>query len=306
MNAVWHRLRLPVPIQLALGPLDLLHSPDFTLPAALGAPTVLTVHDLAFLREPDCAYPTLRAYLQRVVPRSCRRATKVIAVSDSTRRDLLELFDLPPERVVTVLEGADAWVRAPEPARVEASLKRVGIDRPYLLSVGTLEPRKNYVRLLEAFAVLRSRGCDLRLVVAGARGWLYEPIFQALDDLSLASHVDFIRPDDGALPALYAGAEAFVYPSLYEGFGLPPLEAMACGTPVAVSNRASLPEIVNSTGVLFDPLDVEDIAGTTQRLLEDSELRRRLRTAGPQRAATFTWDRAAQETVQVYQSALHA
>lgn len=303
-NTIWHRARLPLPVQVFTGRVDLFHSPDFTLPPAPGVPSILTVHDLAFLRVPQCAYPTLRRYLERVVPRSARRATHIIAVSQATRRDLIDLLDIPPERIQTVAEGVSHEFRPLETAYVQPVLRRLGLSQPYVLAVGTLEPRKNYVRLLEAYASLRQRGVEARLVIAGGKGWLYEPIFRRLRELRLEDQVTFVRPPDRDLVALYNGAQALVYPSLYEGFGIPPLEAMACGIPVACSTSASLPEVVGDAACTFDPADAGDMAGVLERVLHDDRLRADLRSRGLQRAKGFTWDRAAAETQRVYREVL--
>ncbi|HEX6508160.1 MAG TPA: glycosyltransferase family 1 protein [Chloroflexota bacterium] len=304
-NAIWQRARLPIPVELAIGRFDVFHSPDFTLPPTLARPTVLTIHDLAFLRVPNCAYPTLRAYLQKVVPRSARRATRLIAVSDSTRRDLIELLDIPPERITTVVEGVSESFRPPsdmDDARFAVS--QAGVNGPFILTAGTLEPRKNYVRLLEAYALLRGRGVEHVLVIAGRPGWMYQPIYEAVQRLSLTPYVTFLQPSDTLLAALYGMADAFVFPSLYEGFGIPPLEAMACGAPVACSDSSSLPEVVGDSALLFSPLEVDAIADSVSRILSEPETARRLRLAGPRRAASFTWERAARQTSDVYRAVL--
>ena len=306
-NVVWHRARVPLPVQVLIGRFDVFHSPDFTLPPVAGRPTVLTVHDLAFLRTPQCAFPTLRAYLERVVPRSIRRATRVIAVSESTRRDCIDLLGVSPDKISTVHEGVSAVFRPPsDPDADRLHLRTMGIECPYILSTGTLEPRKNYERLLQAFAVLRARGDDRVLVVAGRPGWLYEPIHETVRRLKLTDCVTFVTPNDRDLRRLYGAADAFVYPSLYEGFGIPPLEAMACGAPVICSSTASLPEVVGDAAVTFNPYDVEEIADAMRSVLEDPLVARRLRRQGIERAASFTWERAATGTLDVYHRALHA
>jgi len=304
VNVAWHRLRLPLPVQLATGRFDLFHSPDFTLPPVLGRPSVLTVHDLAFMRVPDCAFPTLRAYLEAVVPRSARRATRIIAVSEQTRRDVVELLKIPESRVTTILQGVTDGFGLQDPDSAWQAVHALGVQGPYILSVGTLEPRKNYVRLLDAYAALRSRGVRQRLVIAGARGWLDEPIFRRLQDLRLEDHVSILRPDDRALAALYAVCDVFVYPSLYEGFGIPPLEALACGAPVACSSASSLPEVVGEAALSFQPEDVEEMTDCLQRILFDTSLRDALRRKGPERAKRFTWASAARQTMLVYQEVL--
>jgi glycosyltransferase involved in cell wall biosynthesis len=303
-NAVWQRLRLPIPVQVIIGNFDIFHSPDFTLPPTMGRPSIVTVHDLAFLTVPHCAYPTLRDYLQEVVPRSVRRASRVIAVSQSTAQDLVEYLGTDPERIEVIHEGVSRWLRPRTPGDDANALSHeLAGTGPYILSVGTLEPRKNYVRLLEAFAVLRARGIEHRLVIAGRKGWLYQPIFERVRELNLEREVLFVEPGDPELLALYRAADVFVYPSLYEGFGIPPLEALACGIPVTCSSASSLPEIVGEAALLFDPEDVEAMAFSIERLLSDAGLAQTLREAGPTRARNFSWAGAAEKTVRLYREA---
>ncbi|HZS94872.1 MAG TPA: glycosyltransferase family 1 protein [Chloroflexota bacterium] len=304
LNLVWHRWQLPLPVQALIGPFDLFHSPDFTLPPVAARPTVLTVHDLAFFREPDCAYPTLRHYLQHVVPRSIRRATRVIAVSESTRRDVLDLVDIAPDRVVTVHEAVDARFRPKPVEEARSAARRAGIGERYILSVGTLEPRKNYERLIDAFSMLVSRGVSQRLVIAGGFGWMYGPILERIEHLGLGERVTILQPDDDLLVALYNAADVFVYPSLYEGFGIPALEALACGAPVVASRTSSLPEVVGEAAILVEPRSIEDIASGIERVLASDDLRVRLSKCGPERARDFTWEEAADATAAVYLDAL--
>jgi len=262
LNVVWHRLRLPLPVELITGPVDVFHSPDFTLPPVWRARAVLTVHDLSFLRVPECFTGALRRYLERVVPRSVRRADHVIADSHSTKRDLVELLGTPAGKVTVIHSGVEPRFR---PIIDRAALgpvrQRYDLPERFIISVGTLQPRKNFATLVEAFARLKSEtgnwkpgARSLKLVIAGGRGWLYEEIFARVEALGLQGDVlfpGFVADED--LPALYNLAEAFVLPSLYEGFGLPPLEAMACGTPVVTSNVSSLPEVVGDAGLMVEP-----------------------------------------------------
>lgn len=305
-NAIWHRARLPIPVELFLGKLDLFHSPDFTLPPTWTAPSVLTVHDLAFLTVPDCAYPTLRVYLETVVPRSARNADHIIAVSHSTRRDVINRFGIAPEKVTTVYEAAGPEFYPETTERVELALREIGVDRPYILAVGTLEPRKNYARLFDAYARVLELGAHQDLVVAGRPGWMFQPALDRIAALGISDHVRIVQPDDSQLRALYSAADAFVYPSLYEGFGIPVLEALACGAPVACSRTSSLPEVLGDAGLCFDPRSVEEIAHVILRLLGDTDLCASLRRRGPQRASTFSWQRAAEETAAVYRQTLNA
>lgn len=300
LNALWHRARIPLPVQVFTGRFDVFHSPDFSLPSTYRAPAIVTVHDLAFIRTPDCAVPSLAQYLQRVVPRSIRTATHVIAVSENTRHDILELVDIPETQVTTILEGVDTPVVKPTTDISETVLRGLGIGAPYILAVGTLEPRKNYSRLIQAYASLRHRGMDEHLVIAGAPGWLYEDVFQCVDRFQLNDSVHFVSPDDDELASLYHRATAFVYASLYEGFGLPALEALAWGLPVACSNAASLPEVVGDAAVQFDPYDVDGMAGCIETVVTDTNLRAILQQRGPLRASALSWRRAAQETVALY------
>lgn len=299
-NAIWHRLRIPIPVQLITGSFQVFHSPDFTLPPTMSAPTILTVHDLAFLTAPECAHPTLREYLEEVVPRSVRRATRIIAVSHSTAHDLVERLGTDAARITVIHEGVSSWLKPATPGAAANADLPAGLEGPYILAVGTLEPRKNYLRLLEAFAVLRGRGVEHRLVIAGRKGWLYQPIFDKVRELGLEEAVLFVEPVDAELLELYRGADVFVYPSLYEGFGIPPLEALSCGTPVACSSGSSLPEIVGDAALLFDPTDTEAIACAIERILSDTELALTLREAGLRQAQRFSWRAAAEQTETLY------
>jgi glycosyltransferase involved in cell wall biosynthesis len=301
---IWHRARLPLPAELITGRVDLFHSPDFTLPPTLpGIPTVLTVHDLSFVRDPDSADDRLRTYLNRVVPRSVRRATHVLADSEATRQDLISLWDTPPDKVTVIYCGVEPHFRpVTEPAGLAAVRARYDLGAgPYIFSVGTLQPRKNYRRLVQAFAPLVARHPDLSLVIAGGRGWKDEDILAEPERLGLGNRVrfpGFVADDD--LPALLSAAELFAYPSLYEGFGIPILEAMACGTPVIASDRSSLPEVTGDAGLQVDPLDVTALTAGLERLLTDHEVRTDLIRRGRERAAQFTWPAAARRLLAVY------
>ena len=294
-NVVWHRLRLPAWADVLAGGVDVFHSPDFALAPVRSARTVVTVHDLTFVMRPECAVPSLRSYLRRVVPRSVHRADRVLADSKATADDLMRLYQVPAERLEVVYSAADARFRPLPPPEAEALLEGLDIPRPFILTVGTLEPRKNVARLVDAFLSL-----DLphHLVVVGARGWLYADLLAKLQQPRIHAPE---QVTDGQLVALYNLADVFVYPSLYEGFGIPALEAMACGAPVAVSNVSSLPEVVGQAGLTFDPEDTAAIAAAVRRLAGDEPLRQELRAAGFEQAAKFSWSASAAQIERIYE-----
>jgi glycosyltransferase involved in cell wall biosynthesis len=305
---LWHRAHLPLPVETWVGPVGLFHATDFTLPPCrAGTRTLLTVHDLSFVRAPETATRGLRSFLNRVVPRSVARADHVLADSEATRHDLIELYQAPPSKVSVLYPGVDsrfAPVEDAEALRAVRARYSLG-DEPFVLSVGTVQPRKNYVRLAEAFARLAIPG--VRLVIAGGKGWLADPLHARIGELGIGDRVTFAGfVDDDDLPALYSAAAAFAYPSLYEGFGLPPLEAMACGVPVVVSNTSSLPEVTGDAAVQVDPYAVDALSAALQRVLTDHGLRAELREKGRQQAQQFTWDAAARQLHSLYSSLLHS
>lgn len=308
---LWHRLRVPLPVETLIGPQDLFHATDFVLPpTSPGTRTLLTVHDLSFVRDPDSAAPALRQYLNAVVPRSVRRAHHILADSEATKDDLIDLYSTLPDKISVLYCGVDPRF-TPEKQRGEEERirRRYGLGhQPYILSLGTLQPRKNYGRLISAFARVAdvSRRIDGRptmhnLVIVGKQGWLFDSIKADAARLGVRTRIVFpgyARDED--LPALYRNADLFVFPSLYEGFGLPPLEAMACGTPVITSNVSSLPEVVGDAGLTVDPTDVFALADAMTRVLQDRQLRQKMVEEGLARARQFTWLRAARQLRQVY------
>jgi glycosyltransferase involved in cell wall biosynthesis len=301
---LWHRLRLPIPAEAITGALDVYYSPDFALPPTRRAcRTLLTVHDLSFVHYPDAFVPPLRRYLERVVPRSIERADLVLADSVQTRSDLVRLFAVPPHQVKVIYPGVGARFRPqPEPGESTRLRERYAIaDRPYVLSVGTLQPRKNYVRLIQAFVRSQaSRETDVQLLIAGGRGWLYEDILAEAERHDSVRLLGFVEDRD--LPALYRGAGVFAFASLYEGFGLPVLEAMGCGVPVVCSRTSSLPEVAGDAALLVDPLDVDGLGQSLTRALEDRDLRRGMVERGLGRAAQYDWGRSAAQLLSAIES----
>lgn len=305
LTIIWQRLRLPLPADLLSGAVDIYHCPDFVLPPLRDAAGIITVHDLAFLRVPECADPSLRRYLSAAVPRSLQRAKHVLADSGNTRQDLIELLNVAPKRISVVPAAVDQQFRRVEDPRLLREVRRrYSIDGPYILSTGTLEPRKNLARLIEAHARLRQRFQTAPpLFIAGGRGWLYEDVLESAqregqDHVRLLGYVP-----DQHLPSLYSMAELFVFPSLYEGFGLPPLEAMACGTPVVCSNRPSLPEVVGDAALMVDPEDEDALCEAMQNVLVDPSTRQALSRKGLSQAQRFTWTQAAERLLEAYERA---
>lgn len=295
-------LRAPL-LERVLPAGELYHATEHLLPS-ISRPSVMTVHDLIFERFPQHHTRANRAFLRVAMPLFVRRAAAVIAVSEHTRRDLLELYGTPPHKVFVVDEGIDEQFRPAQAARVERVRERYALRRPYLLMVGTLEPRKNHSLAFQALARLKADGWRHALVVAGAHGWLFDSVQRQVDALGLSDDVVFIgRVPDEALPSLYSGAASVLMPSLYEGFGFPVLEAMACAAPVVCSRASSLPDVAGDAALFFDEMTPQSLAAAVRRLLVDPSLAEELRSRGPRRAARYCWRRAAAETVQVYRAA---
>ena len=305
-----HRLEpFTLPVELLPVWPDLLHSPDFILPVRRNYAGVVTVHDLAFLRFPQWVTADAARYYGRV-RQAVRSAERVIAVSECTRRDVLELLQVPPEKVRVIYEAAGADFRPLDiPATSREFKGRHLAPKRFALFVGTIEPRKNLPTLLRAFRAMMDRHPDLephpRLVIAGEQGWLSESVFGLVHELHLSQEVAFIgRVSPEELLWLYNAARLLAFPSLYEGFGLPPLEAMSCGTPVIATRAGSVPEVVGEASLLVDPQDVEGWAETIARLWSDEALQGTLRARGLERATHFSWERAAQETLAIYREAV--
>jgi glycosyltransferase involved in cell wall biosynthesis len=296
-----HRLeQITLPIELLRIRPTLVHSPDFIPPMRGPWRRVITIHDLAFLLYPETVTPESRAYYGQVRA-AVNVADAIIAVSKFTASDITRLLDVVPSRVHVIPNGLDPTLG---PVTNETLMSRWrsrhGIDRPYILYAGTFEPRKNLPLLVEAFSRLR-RDHDVVLVLLGARGWLYEPTFDTIESLGLAEHVRVLEHQPREEWALaYSGASVAVTPSLYEGFGLPVLEAMACGAPVVASDASSLPEVVGEAGLLFESGNVEALESAIRAVLEDPQIAERLSAAGFERVKEFSWSRAAASTLSIY------
>ncbi|HEX2914040.1 MAG TPA: glycosyltransferase family 1 protein [Chloroflexia bacterium] len=284
---------------------DVLHCPVNVVPLASFSPAVLTIHDLGFMRFPERYKAAKRRYLHVMTSLSARKASHIITPSESVRQEVIDLLKIRPDKVTAVAEGAGQSFRVYPEQEVAEWRKANNVPDRFVLYLGTLEPRKNLPLLLRAFARWRqeqpSQARDVVLVLGGAKGWLYEEIFRLVKELDLESVTRFqgyISEND--LPLWYNSARCFVYPSVYEGFGLPPLEAMASGCPVITSNTSSLPEVVGEAGIMVGPDDVDALtAGLASLLTDEAEYSRR-RKACLERAAGFTWTQAARQTLDIY------
>jgi glycosyltransferase involved in cell wall biosynthesis len=305
LNILWYRWRVPLYANIFTGSVDIYHGLDFVLPPLAGNPRkVVTVHDLAFLQYPETAVPALAAYLNKVVPESVSSADVVAANSHTTKQALIEYYKTPPEKITVIPCGvAPYFKRITDPVLLEATRHKFDLKRPIVLSVGTLEPRKNHLGLIKAFyEVQQHKENSAQLAIAGGQGWLYEDTLRTVRELKLENKVRFLgRVSDLELITLYSLADVFAFPSFFEGFGIPPLEAMACGAPVITSNTSSLPEVTGDAAIQVDPHDIHALANAIARLLGDEHLREKLRQKGYLQAQKYTWSKAAHKMLSVYQ-----
>ncbi len=292
------------PMDSTFGAADIFHATNHLLAHFKQARTVYTLHDLIFLRYPEYHLPYNRWYLTYTMPRYLRAADVIITPSKHSKQDAIEFYGLPESKIKVIYEAPAPYFK---PAVDRTSLDRVrqkySLPEKFILHVATIEPRKNLTRLLEAFKSILDDWPDFKLVLIGKKGWLYDSFFQHLRALGLQEQVifpGFVAEAD--LPACYQLAKVFVYPSLYEGFGLPPLEAMACGIPVISSNSSSLPEVVGDAGLLFEPTDTAALVAALKRVLSDPQLRADLQNRALARAQKFSWTKAVDELMAVYRS----
>jgi len=298
---IWEQTQLPLLARTHR--LDVLHSPHYTMPWLAGCRSVVTFHDMIFFLYPAMHITYKKIFFQTMIRVSLRHADLIIADSESTRHDVLRLLHADPAKIVTVPLGVSPLYRPLDDVHTIRQTYR--LPERFILFVGVLEPRKNLVTLLRAFRMVRDRGWPHSLVIVGRKGWMYANLFQEVERLNLRDHVIFTGyVPEADLPGLFNAAEFFVYPSVYEGFGLPVLEALACGIPVITSNRSSLPEIVGDAGILIDPNNVDELAAQMSMLAADNDLRIELRRKGLARAQLFSWERTARETIAAYERAI--
>lgn len=278
----------------------LFHATEHLLPP-LKAPTVLTVHDVIFERYPKYHKLKNYLYLKAAMPLYCRRATAIIAVSESTREDIVDLYDIAPKKITVIPEAADPNFCEQPAERIAFVRRHYGLPARYILAVGTIEPRKNLTRLVDACGPIFAEDLADALVLVGSKGWLYEDFFRHLETLAWRDKVlctGFVREED--LPAVYAGARLMVQPSLYEGFGLPVLEAMACACPVCASDASSLPEVGGEAARYFSPQNIDEMTHCIRHALRHPHLRQEMADKGLARAETFSWKSTAQQTLALY------
>jgi glycosyltransferase involved in cell wall biosynthesis len=302
------RIPLTLSRELRRHPVDLLHV-QYTAPPFAPCPIVTTIHDLAFEHLPETFNRRSWMQMRLTVRRTARRAAHIITVSDYSRDDIIRTYKLPPERITVTPEAA---AESFSPVTNETELKRIretyGIQKNYVLSLSSIQPRKNLVRLIEAYSCLRAvrpEGKLPQLVLVGKRGWLEHETFRAAERSALGKEILFTGyVPERDLAALYSGAICFVYPSYFEGFGLPVVEAMQCGVPVIVGNQTSLPEVVGDAGLQFDPFDTQALVNALTVVLENSEYRAALSTKGLERSRRFNWQNTALMTLGVYERAV--
>ena len=298
------RIPLTLSAELRRNPVDVLHV-QFTAPPFAPCPVVVSIHDLSFEHLPLTFKRRSRMQLRLTVRQSARKAARILTLSESVRQDIIDTYGIAPERVTTIPIAAPAHLR---PVTDEEEIRRVRltykIAGDYILSVGSIQPRKNLTRLVAAYARLRRKRAEAKLpklVIVGKQAWLYDETLRAIEESGIGDLTVLTGyVPDADLSALYSGAVCFVYPSYFEGFGLPPLEAMQCGAPVIAGNRTSLPEVVGEAGLLVDPFDEAAIASAIACLIDDSDLRAELRVKGLKRARMFDWHETARRTLSVY------
>ena len=302
MLAAWYKARIPVPIEAVLGRLHVMHGPDFVLPPRIAAAGVVTIHDLAFATRPQDADPAQRRFLEAAVPLSIDRARLVVTVSETTRRDLMALLGVRPQRIRVVPNAVSPVFQVRDTADQLAEVRnRLKLPDAYLLSVGAIHPRKNIAGVARAAAIASRRlGRKLPVLHVGRVGWLCEKVFAEVEAAGPPG-VRFIgQVDDATLRGLYREAKAVVYASFDEGFGIPILEGFACEVPVVTSDRSGMLEAAGDAAVLVDPTDEESIAEGIVGLMGRSDLRNELIQRGKRRLADYSWSRSARRMLEIY------
>jgi len=286
---------------------DIFHFFNFVAPPYVRGKIVITVYDMVYKLFPETMEKANYIKLDQNLQRSCDAASAIVTISENSRSEIIEYMDVEPEKIHIIPPGVDRSCYRPPKGEEEILpvRKKYGLPEDYYLYLGTIEPRKNIESIVEAFRIYRDKGGKKKLVIAGKKGWMYEKVFDLVKRYGLENHIVFpgyIEEQDK--PLIYGGARAFIFPSLYEGFGMPPLEAMACGVPVITSNTSSLPEVVGDAGLMVYPMDIEAMAAHMKRLEEDKELCKQLREKGLKRANNFSWEDSVEKLMSLYRKLL--
>ncbi len=301
MRFLWEQSYLP--ILLAKDNIDVFHAPGYTMPLMTTTPSVVTIHDVIAMKYPEFCSRMNRLHYRLVLPPTAAKAARIITTTGYTRDDIVDTLGVPEDKIDVIPLGVhESFVPIEDGSALASVRRRYGLPPEFVLFVGNLEPKKNIGRIIEAFNTLRkSRSIPHALAVVGRKEWLFKDLKRMVRLLGLERHVFFLgNVPLSDLVLLYNAADVFIFPSLYEGFGIPPLEAMACGTPVVTSNRSSLPEVVGDAAVTVDPLSTGEIAQALHAVLTGDELRRTLRERGLNRAKLFSWESTARKTMEVY------
>jgi glycosyltransferase involved in cell wall biosynthesis len=302
---IWEQMRLPS--LLIRDQVDVLHAPGYIMPLAPGVPTVVTIPDVISFLLPRLCETANRLYFRLFLPAVSRRAGRIITMSESSRKDIIRVLGVDRVKIDVIHSGVhSSFVPIADESELRGIRAKYGLPDRLVLFVGKLEPKKNIVRIIQAFSLLKEKyAIPHDLVIVGPKGWLFGDIFKAVDELRLHRRVHFLghvpRSD---LPYLYNAADVFVFPSLYEGFGFPPLEAMACGTPVVTSSVSAIPEMVGDGALMVEPTDVGAISRAVYSILTEENLREELREKGRQRVKLFSWTKTARKTLGVYEECL--
>lgn len=297
------RIPLTLTAELRLRPVDILFV-QFTAPPFAPCKVVSMIPDISYEHLPETFKWRSRFQMKLTIRQTAKSAAHIITPSEYSRQDLIKTYRLPPEKIAMIPHAAsDLFKPVTDTEEINRIRQKYNLNGDFILGVGSIQPRKNLIRLIEAYSILVKKGTDIPpLVLVGKKAWLFEETVKATDVHGVEDRVIFTGfvPDED-LPALYSTAKCFVYPSYFEGFGLPPLEAMQCGTPVIAGDRTSLPEVVGDAGLLVDPFDVNAIASALQRIISDDKLREDLRRKGLERASKFSWTEAARQTIDVFE-----
>ena len=300
---LWNRFKFP-PLELRGFKADILHCPDYLIPPTLNRNIILTIHDLAFIRYPEFNFDWFIKKYTREVQKNVRAAKMIIADSLSTKNDIIEFFKINPSKVEVIYLAADKiFKRLSENEKDKNVLKKYKINKKYILSVGTIEPRKNFIALIKAFNLIKKKDAsfDYKLVIVGRTGWKSEATYAEKNNSPYTEDILFTgRVPDEDLVQIYNQAELFAYPSLFEGFGLPPLEAMSCGLPVIASGTSSLKEVIGDAGILVKAGDENELGNKILSIIKNMEIKEKLKEKSLAQVKKFSWGETAQKTINLY------